>query len=108
MVVGEGIGNLGGIVKYGTFSAAGGGTVFNIAHGMSPQPDYVIVGANSSAAAHNAGVPLTFFWVWDATNITVTFNAATPAGTVSLHWIAGNKRSVRGEINAVLADAEED
>lgn len=101
--------DIGGIDKFAAFVGNGGQQSYNITHGMTPTPDYVFVGAGSSNAAHNAGVPLSFYWTWNSTTITVTYNAATAAGagSVTLLWIAGYRYGVRKEIRSILKDTEE-
>ena len=98
----------GGIEKFGVSEFNGGGSgPFNIAHGMTPQPDYAFVQAVSADAHHNTGTALTIRVTIDSTNIIVNYNANTTAGTnnVDLRWMAGRKYSIRDEIRAVNSDS---
>jgi len=67
-----------------TFSGDGATTSFNIAHGLASTPSVVIV---TPASEHARG---DFHVEADATNITVTYASAPPAGTnnVVLYWYA--------------------
>lgn len=80
-------GDSGGIAAGGTatFSATGSQNVFNIAHGLSPTPDFADVSAYSSDAIGP------FYLTIDATNVVVTYQSAPQTGTsnVVLLWAAG-------------------
>lgn len=67
-----------------TFSGTGAQTAFTIAHGLSFTPTHYFAQAGSAVAA------ALFYATVDATNITVTFNAAPASGTnnVKLNWAA--------------------
>jgi hypothetical protein len=67
-----------------TFSGTGAQTAFTIAHGLAGTPTTAVVTAGSSDAKGD------FYVTYDATNITVTYATAPPAGTgnVALHWSA--------------------
>jgi hypothetical protein len=91
-----------GGVWFGTFTGDGGGTTYNIPHGLSPQPDYAIVmpgSANAALEQYHISI--------NSTNIVVTYLNATPAGTgnIVLMWMAGREHSIRDEIFSVTSDS---
>jgi len=67
-----------------TFSGDGTTKTFSFAHGLSATPSHVDVEAKSLDAAGNK------YWDADATNISVSFTTAPPAGTdnIRLSWAA--------------------
>ncbi|MGB9672068.1 MAG: right-handed parallel beta-helix repeat-containing protein [Candidatus Norongarragalinales archaeon] len=67
-----------------TFSGNGTQTAFTIAHGCASTPNHVSLEAKSADASGDK------YWSADATNITVTFITAPPAGTdnVVIAWKA--------------------
>lgn len=77
--------NQSGVAAAGTFIGDGGNTVYNIAHGMTPAPDFVNVEAASDDARGDFKVTV------DSTNIVVTYASATSGttGDISLAWFAG-------------------
>jgi hypothetical protein len=74
----------------GLFEDDGGSTVYQIPHQLSGTPKKWSVTAASEDAALAGATPIVFHTSVDATNITVTFNATTDAGTdnVDLAWTA--------------------
>lgn len=68
----------------GSLTADGGVAVYTIAHGLG------VVPVSASVVAGSAGARAAFHVAFDATNITVTYAAATAAGAgaVVLHWMA--------------------
>lgn len=96
-----------GGVWSGTFTGNGGGTSFNIPHGLNPQPDYAWIVPTSANAAHNGGTAHSWSIAIDSTNIVVTYNSTTTSGTnnISIMWFAGRKSSIRDEIFAITRDS---
>lgn len=92
---------------FGEYTTDGGGSTFNIAHGLDPQPDYAIVVPGSSNAAYSGSTALSFFIQITSTNIVVNYNTSTTSGTdnITLFWMAGRKYSIRDEIFSVSSDS---
>lgn len=106
------------ITDWGTFIGNGGGTTFNIPHGINlttPPVDLakvfcIVQPASPDAMVNNTTTPptpLTFYRTINATNIVVIYNSATrsASGNVTLNWMVGRKHTVREEIYAVTRDS---
>lgn len=63
--------------RVGSGTAAGGNTVYQIAHNLGSNPYNALI----QCPSHNIG----FTWTKDTNYITVTF-ASAPVGTVTFHW----------------------
>ena len=93
-------------VWFGTFTGNGGGTTYNIPHGMDPAPNFAIITPVSSDAASQ----LWYVSQITSTNIVLVYKAATTGSTdaIVVNWMAGNKFSVRDEIRAYTGDIDDD
>lgn len=99
--------NEGAVEKWGSTLFNGGGTgPFNIPHTLGDTPDFITVMPASAGAASAS------FYVSgvDATNITVSYFAATTSGTnnITLRWHVGRRDNIRALMRAKERDMYED